>query len=279
MGHPRADRHCDGLPGGSSAIEDAGLTPDQIDTVIIASVSHHRPSPSLATYVAREIGATSAAALDINAACAGFCYATTLSESLIRSGASTHVVSIGVERLSDMINMKDRSTAFLFSDGAGAAVFGPSEEPAIAPTQWGSRADQVEVIEIEDWTQAASHPDVNYPLIAMEGRKVFKWALTEVAAKAKEAIAAAGITADDLAVFIPHQANDRIVDVIVRHLGLPDSVTVCHDIAGMGNTSAASIPIAMDRMRRRGDAHSGDLALIIGFGAGLVYAGQVVRLP
>ncbi|MEA5637513.1 MAG: beta-ketoacyl-ACP synthase III [Cutibacterium granulosum] len=261
------------------AIEDAGLTPDQIDTVIIASVSHHRPSPSLATDVAREIGATSAAALDINAACAGFCYATTLSESLIRSGASTHVVSIGVERLSDMINMKDRSTAFLFSDGAGAAVFGPSEEPAIAPTQWGSRADQVEVIEIEDWTQAASHPDVNYPLIAMEGRKVFKWALTEVAAKAKEAIAAAGITADDLDVFIPHQANDRIVDVIVRHLGLPDSVTVCHDIAGMGNTSAASIPIAMDRMRRRGDAHSGDLALIIGFGAGLVYAGQVVRLP
>lgn len=264
---------------GRQAIEDAGLEPARVDAVIIATVSHHRPSPSLATYVARAVGADRAAAFDVNAACAGFCYTTALADSLIRSGAAHHVLAIGVERLSDMTNMADRSTAFLFSDGAGAVVFGPSQEPAIGPAQWGSRADQVETIEIEDWTQVASHPDIDHPLIAMDGHKVFKWALSEVATKAKEAIAAAGITPDQLDVFIPHQANDRITEVIVRHLGLPESVTVCHDITDMGNTSAASIPIALDRMLRRGDAHSGDLALIIGFGAGLVYAGQVVVLP
>jgi 3-oxoacyl-[acyl-carrier-protein] synthase-3 len=178
-----------------------------------------------------------------------------------------------------MINIADRGTAFLFSDGAGAAVVGRSESVGVGPAVWGTASDQVETIEIEDWSQVAGHPEQNHPLIAMDGRAVYKWAMTTVTAKAAEAIEKAGITPADLDVFIPHQANDRITDALLRHLKLPESVTVCHDIADMGNTSAASIPIAIDRMLERGQAHSGDLALIIGFGAGLVYAGQVIVLP
>lgn len=261
------------------ALAKAGLEPSQVDAIVIATVSHHRPSPSLATYVAHDLGSIGAAAFDVNAACAGFCYCTSLADSMIRSGSATHVLVIGVEKLSEMTNIADRGTAFLFSDGAGAVLFGPSQTSAVGPAVWGSAADKVETIEIEDWTQVADHPRVSHPLIAMDGRNVFKWAMTSVVRKAGEAIAEAGITPADLDAFIPHQANDRITDAMLRHLKLPESVEVCHDIADMGNTSAASIPIAIDRMLERGQVHSGDLALIIGFGAGLVFAGQVVVLP
>lgn len=264
---------------GRRALAKLDLTDDQVDAVICATVSHHRPSPSLAAYVAHDLGAFSAAAFDVNAACAGFCYSLTLADSLIRSGAATRVLVIGVEKLSEMINLADRGTAFLFSDGAGAAVVGPSSTVGVGPAVWGTASDKVETIEIEDWTEVASHPELNHPLIAMDGRAVYKWAMTTVTAKASEAIARAGISPADLDVFIPHQANDRITDALVRHLKLPDSVTVCRDIADMGNTSAASIPIAIDRMLDRGEIHSGDLALIIGFGAGLVFAGQVIVIP
>lgn len=261
------------------ALDRAGATPEEVDGIIVATVSHHRPSPSLATYVAHDLGMGDAAAFDVNAACAGFCYATSLADSMVRTGTAEHVLVVGVEKLSEMTNLEDRSTAFLFSDGAGAALVGPSPTPGIGPVVWGSRSDQVEIIEVEDWTDVAAHPDVDHPLIGMQGRTVFKWAMSEVAGKARQTIEAAGLTPSDIDVFIPHQANDRITDVMLRHLKLPDSVAVCHDIAEMGNTSAASVPIAMDRMLERGQAHSGDLALIIGFGAGLVYAGQVVQLP
>lgn len=262
------------------ALDKAGLQASQIDAIVISTVSHHRPSPSLATYVAHDLGADTAAVLDIGAACAGFCYATNLADSMIRNGSATHVLVIGVEKLSEMLDIKDRSTAFLFGDGAGAAVFGPSQTVGVGPVVWGSASDKVETIEIEDWHEVAGkHPDVNDPFIAMDGRAVYKWAMTSVVHKAGEAIEKAGIAPADLDVFIPHQANDRITDAMLRHLKLPESVVVCHDIADMGNTSAASIPIAIDRMTERGQAHSGDLALIIGFGAGLVFGGQVVVLP
>ncbi|MDO4411796.1 beta-ketoacyl-ACP synthase III [Cutibacterium sp.] len=268
-----------GTEAARTALERAGLNTSQIDAIIVATVSHHHPSPSLATYIARELGLGNAAAFDLNGACAGFCYSVAVADSMIRTGSASYVLVIGVEKLSEMTNLDDRSTAFLFSDGAGAAVIGPSDEPGIGPVVWGSRSDKLNTIEIEDWSVASADRKKTHPLIHMEGRAVFKWAMTDVAKRAAEAVAQAGITPADLDVFIPHQANDRITEVICRHLKLPESVTVCHDIADMGNTSAASVPIAIDRMLRRGEAHSGDLALIIGFGAGLVYAGQVVRLP
>ena len=268
-----------GAGAARTALERSGLETSQIDAIIVATVSHHRPSPSLATYIARELGLGNAAAFDLNGACAGFCYSTALADSMIRTGSSNNVLVVGVEKLSEMTNLDDRSTAFLFSDGAGAAIIGASDEPGIGPVIWGSRSDQLKTIEIEDWASASADPKKVHPLIHMEGRAVFKWAMTDVAKRSAEAVAAAGITPETLDVFIPHQANDRITDVICRHLKLPESVTICHDIADMGNTSAASVPIAIDRMLQRGEAHSGDLALIIGFGAGLVYAGQVIRLP
>ncbi len=261
------------------ALAKIGMTPAEVDAVVCATVSHHRPSPSLATDVAHDLGADPAVAFDVNAACAGFCYSISLADSMIRSGTAGTVLVIGVEKLSEMTNLADRGTAFLFSDGAGAVVLGPSQTVGVGPAVWGTASDKVETIEIEDWTEVASHPQTGHPLIAMDGRAVFKWAMTSVAGKASEAIERAGITPADLDVFIPHQANDRITDAMLRHLKLPESVTVCHDIADMGNTSAASIPVAIDRMLERGEAHSGDLALIIGFGAGLVFAGQVVVLP
>ena len=245
-----------GTTAARTALERSGLEASQIDAIIVATVSHHRPSPSLAAYIARELGLGDAAAFDLNGACAGFCYSTALADSMIRTGSANYVLVIGVEKLSEMTNLDDRSTAFLFSDGAGAAIIGASDEPGIGPVVWGSRSDQLKTIELEDWPTASADPNKIHPLIRMEGRAVFKWAMTDVAKRAAEAIAEAGITPADLDVFIPHQANDRITDVVSRHLKLPESVTVCHDIADMGNTSAASVPIAIDRMLQRGQAHS-----------------------
>ncbi len=261
------------------AIENSGLEPSQIDGLIISTVSHFQQSPSLAVYVAHELGLSAGpAAIDISGACAGFCYAAGLAEGMVRAGSATHVLVIGVETLSRMVNMEDRGTAFLFSDGAGAAIIGPSDVPAMGPVVWGSDGSQALTIQIEDWTRRASS-EPGYPLISMDGRSVFRWATTFIAEKTKEAIEAAGLTPDQLDVFIPHQANNRITDSMLRHLKLPESVVVSRDIVHMGNSSAASVPLAMAALLESGEATSGQTALIIGFGAGLVYAGQVVVLP
>jgi len=260
------------------ALDRAGLSPSQIGTVICSTVSHFEQTPSLACYVAAELGMPGPAAFDISAACAGFCYGGAMAESLVRSGASEYVLVIGVETLTRLTDFTDRGTAFLFSDGAGAAVYGPSDEPSLGPVVWGSDPSQVEVISIDDWTTI--DPDSTpRPFIHMEGSKVFRWATTFIADKTLETLAAAGLGADQLDVFIPHQANNRITDSMLRHLKLPDSVVVSRDIHHMGNSSAASIPLAMETLLESGEATSGQTALIIGFGAGLVYAGQVVTLP
>ena len=217
-------------------------------------------------------------AFDISAACAGYCYGIGIAESLVRSGAATNVLVIGVETLSRMVNFEDRSTAFLFSDGAGATVIGPSDEPALGPIIWGSDGSQALTIQIEDWSKVTD-PKQRLPLISMDGRTVFRWATTYIADKTRQAIEAAGITTDDLNVFIPHQANNRITDSMLRHLKLPENVVVSRDIRHMGNSSAASIPLAMEALLESGEAATGQTALIIGFGAGLVFAGQVVVLP
>ena len=264
-----------------NAMEMAGVRPEQIGAIILSTVSHHHPSPSLADYLARELGCPNPAAFDISAACAGFCYGVGLADSLIRAGQAGNdglVLVVGVERLSDMININDRGTAFIFGDGAGAAVIGPSQTPGISPTVWGSKPENVETIEIENWLAGAGH-DTGYPFITMDGRTVFKWALAEVSGHAARTIELAGITPEELDIFLPHQANDRITDALVRHLHLPENVTVGRDIAEMGNTSASSIPITLDRMIREGRATSGQTALIIGYGAGLTYAGQVIVIP
>jgi 3-oxoacyl-[acyl-carrier-protein] synthase-3 len=218
--------------------------------------------------------------MDISAACAGFCYGIELGNSLIRTGSAEYVVVVGVEKLSDWVDPHDRSTAFLFADGAGAVVLGPSDEPAIGPVAWGSDGGQLDAITMtQSLIEYKNDGGEIFPALQMQGQQVFRWAVGEVAKVALQALEAAGVDADDLDAFIPHQANMRITDAMVRALKLPDHVPVARDIAYTGNTSAASIPLAMQSMLDTGEIPHGGTALLIGFGAGLVYAAQVVTLP
>ncbi|WP_028708719.1 beta-ketoacyl-ACP synthase III [Propionicicella superfundia] len=260
------------------AIANSGVAPADIDAVIVSTVSYFHQTPGLAPKLAFQLGAIGAAAYDISAACAGFCYAIAQAEALIRSGAATHVLVVGAETLSRLTDLSDRSTAFLFADGAGAVVIGPSDVNGISPVVWGSDGEAGPTIhQATDWEGAVR--DQTWPYIWMDGRQVFRWASGFVADAALDILEKSGLTPDDLDTFIPHQANNRITDAMLRHLKLPEHVKVARSIVNYGNNSAASIPIAMSEMLASGEAKSGDTALIIGFGAGLVYAGQVVTLP
>ncbi|MER6333612.1 ketoacyl-ACP synthase III [Streptomyces sp. NPDC014983] len=272
------------------AIADAGIDASQVGAVVVSTVSHFAQTPAIATAIADRLGTDKAAAFDISAGCAGFGYGLTLAKGMIVEGSAEYVIVIGVERLSDLTDLEDRATAFLFGDGAGAVVVGPSKEPAIGPTVWGSEGDKATVIkQTVSWDRfhvgdvnelpLDSEGNIKFPAITQEGQAVFRWAVFEMAKVAQQALDAAGISPDDLDVFIPHQANVRIIDSMVKTLKLPEHVTVARDIRTTGNTSAASIPLAMERLLATGEAKSGDTALVIGFGAGLVYAATVVTLP
>jgi 3-oxoacyl-[acyl-carrier-protein] synthase-3 len=262
------------------AVERAGLTGADVDAVLLATVSHPYQTPSAASLVAHRIGATPAAAMDLSAACAGFCYGISVASDMVRAGSARHVLVIGVEKLSDFTDPTDRSTAFIFADGAGAAVVGPSEQPGIGPTVWGSDGSNWDAIRSRaSWLQFRDDPDTGWPHLTMAGQSVFRWAVWQMSPVARKALDAAGVEAGELAAFIPHQANVRIIDAMAKQLRLPDTVRIARDIVDAGNTSAASIPLAMDRMLAEEPAASGGLALLIGFGAGLTYAAQVVELP
>ena len=270
------------LAAGGKAIAAAGISASDIDAVVVATVSHFMQTPAVATDIAHRIGAGKPAAFDISAGCAGFAYGLTLAKGMVTDGTAKYVLVIGVERLSDLTDLEDRATAFLFGDGAGAVIVGPSEVPAIGPTVWGSEGDKSETIkQTVSWEvyRETATEQVRFPAITQEGQAVFRWAVFEMAKVAQEALDAAGITADQLDAFIPHQANMRIIDSMIKALKLPEHVAVARDIETTGNTSAASIPLAMERLLATGEAKSGDTALVIGFGAGLVYAAAVVTLP
>ncbi|MGA8257042.1 MAG: beta-ketoacyl-ACP synthase III [Nocardioides sp.] len=259
------------------ALERAGLTAGDVDAVIVATVTHALQTPALAPIVANALGCPTPAAFDVAAACAGFCHGIALANDLVRCGSARHVLVIGVEKLTDFLDLEDRGTAFIFADGAGAAVVGPSDTPAIGPVVWGSDGEKFDLI-IADWNEVDDEAGA-FPPIRMQGAEVFRWASFAMAKVAHEAIDRAGITVDDLDCFVPHQANMRITDAMARAIKLPTKVRIARDIAEQGNTSAASVPLALARMYDDGDARSGDLALLIAFGAGLAYAAQVVVLP
>ena len=269
------------------AIAHAGIRPEQIGAVIMATVTHPYQTPAAAPELAHRLGITNPAAFDMSAACAGYCYGISLANDMVRAGTVDYVLVVGVEKLSDFTDKYDRGTAFIFGDGAGAAVVGVSDYPGIGPTLWGSLGDQRDVItQRESWTELRSGMEQNgreqalaWPAFVMQGQSVFRWAVYSMAPVAVEAVRAAGITPDDLDAFVPHQANMRITDAMIKALKLPEHVPVARDIAETGNTSAASIPLAMSRMLEEGEAPHGGLALQIGFGAGLVYAAQVVVMP
>jgi 3-oxoacyl-[acyl-carrier-protein] synthase-3 len=262
------------------AIDRAGIAPEQIDCVIVATVTHLLQTPAIATAIAYELGTDQAAAFDISAACAGFCHGLALADQMVRGGGARYVLVIGVERLSDLTDLADRGTAFIFADGAGAAIVGPSDTPGIGPVVWGSDGEQFDLIrQKEDWRDIIAMERPVLPYLTMQGNPVFRWASFTMAKVAHQALDKAGISADDLDVFVPHQANMRIIDAMARAMKLPERVAIARDIADQGNTSAASIPLALDRMIEEGQATSGDTALLIAFGAGLAYAAQVITVP
>jgi 3-oxoacyl-[acyl-carrier-protein] synthase-3 len=259
------------VEAGSKAIAASGISPTDVDTVIVANCTNTAPIPNAAAQVAELIGIKGAGGFDLNAACAGFCYALGVASDLVRAGSARRVLVIGSEKLTDIIDPTDRSTAIIFADAAGAAVVGPSDEAGIGPVAWGTAGDLVDMIGMTDQ---------NY--IFQEGQSVFRWATTKIAPIALRALELAGIEPKDIDVLIPHQANLRIIEAIAKKLrkeGAREDMIVADDIVYSGNTSSASIPMAMDHMRAAGRMHSGDVALLVGFGAGLSYAGQVVVCP
>ena len=258
------------------ALAVSGVRADQLGCVIVATSTYPEHTPASAPQIADRLGSTSAA-FDISAGCAGFCHGLNVASSLIRSGAETYVLVIGVEQLSRFMDPTDRGTAFIFADGAGAVVVGPAETAGIGPTAWGSDGSQAHVINQTPSCLGGGHAD--HPVVQMEGTAVFRWAPFAMAEVAHQALASAGVCLEDLDAFIPHQANLRITQTLTRNIKLPETVAVATDVVDAGNTSAASVPLAMEAMLRAGEAKAGDLALLIAFGAGLSYAGQVVTLP
>jgi 3-oxoacyl-[acyl-carrier-protein] synthase-3 len=259
------------VAAGGKALAASGLSAGDIDLVIVATCTPEVQIPNTAATVARRLGIAAPGAYDMNAACAGFCYALANANDAVRAGTAKNVLVIGAEKLSQWVDWTDRSTCIIFADGAGAAVVSPVSDPAeagIGPVVWGSAGDMADKIYI---------PDRN-GFIIQEGQAVFRWATTALYPVAKQACEAAGVAPTELAAFIPHQANLRIVEAIARRIGAPQA-RVADDIVTAGNTSSASIPLALSRMLGRGEIPSGAPVLLLGFGAGICYAGQVITVP
>jgi len=263
----------------NEAIKKAGIKPSEIEAVIFSTITHPYQTPSAAALLAELVGANPAPAFDISAACAGYCYGIAQADSLVRSGTAKYVLVVGGEKLTDFIDPTDRSISFLLGDGAGAAIVGPSDTPGISKSVWGSDGSKWEAVgmtgsllDFRDGTGA-------WPTLIQEGQTVFRWAVWEMVKVAKQALEVAGVRAEDLNAIVMHQANERIIDEMAKQLALPEHVVVAKDIKTSGNTSAASIPLAMHALLEEGQIKSGDLALQIGFGAGLAFGAQVVVVP
>jgi 3-oxoacyl-[acyl-carrier-protein] synthase-3 len=260
---------------GVRALKDSGVEPTDIDAVIVATCTMPDAIPNAAAQVAHRIGIPAPAAFDVNTACSGFSYGVAVAADLVRAGTTRNVLVIGAEKLSDWLDWDDRSTCIIFADGAGAAVVGvapDADSVGVGPVAWGSAGDQYETIRINPDTRA----------LHQEGQAVFRWATTQVAPVALRAIELAGLTPADIDVLVPHQANLRIVEAVAKRLrakGARADMRVADDIVHSGNTSSASIPLALDHMRTQGRLRSGETVVLVGFGAGLSYAAQVVVCP
>jgi 3-oxoacyl-[acyl-carrier-protein] synthase-3 len=263
----------------NEAISKAGIQPSEIGAVIFSTISHPYQTPSAATQLTELLGASPAPAFDISAACAGYCYGVAQADALVRSGVAKYVLVVGAEKLSDYIDPTDRSISFLLGDAAGACIVGPSDYPGISKTVWGSDGSHWSSVSMTSSLLDLRDGRSSWPTIRQDGQTVFRWAVWEMAKVAQQALDAAGVKAEDLTALVTHQANMRIIDEMVKQLKLPDTVAVARDIVNSGNTSAASVPLAMHQLLEDKVVQSGGLALQIGFGAGLAFAAQVVVLP
>jgi 3-oxoacyl-[acyl-carrier-protein] synthase-3 len=255
----------------AKALASSGLSAADIDLVVVATCSSVDRCPNVATRVANKLGISAPGAYDINTACSGFSYALGTVDHAMRAGAARNAIVIGSEKLSDVTDWTDRSTCIIFGDGAGAAVVTAVENPAeagVGPVVWGSAPEKGDSVRIEGWR----------PYIQQEGQAVFRWATTALAPIALQACEKAGVDPADIAAFVAHQANARIIDGLAKRLNLPNAL-VAKDIVESGNTSAASVPLALSKLVERREVPSGAPVLLFGFGGGLTYAGQVVRCP
>ncbi|MET8123648.1 beta-ketoacyl-ACP synthase III [Micromonospora sp. NPDC005189] len=256
---------------GGKALAMANVDPAEVDLVILASATKKDRIPGGAPEVASRIGITATGAFDLNAACAGFAYSIGIAANEIRTGSARNVLVVGAEQLSRFIDPEDPATYVIFGDGAGAAVVSPAEVDGISPTVWGSDGSRSNILGTK-W-------DANGREFAkMDGPLVYRWSTKNVPRVARKVCALAGIELSDIDWFVPHQANLRIVDQLAEILQIPDE-KVAKDIIDTGNTSAASVPLALSRLYESGRTTPGDRVMLLGFGAGLAYAGQIIRMP
>ncbi|MEV7561010.1 beta-ketoacyl-ACP synthase III [Streptomyces sp. NPDC048331] len=250
------------------ALANAGLTGADIDFVIVATCTALDRSPNTASRVAAAVGAKTPAAIDVNTACSGFPHAMALADQSIRTGSATKALVIGVEKLTDFADWTDRTTCVLVGDGAGAAVVVASEEPEISPVVWGSVPEMGRAVRIE----APSNT------FAQEGQSVYRWATTTLPEVALQVCERAGVKPEELGAVVLHQANLRIIEPLARKIGAVNAV-IAKDVVDSGNTSAASIPLALSKLVERGEIEKGSPVLLFAFGGGLSYAGQIINCP
>lgn len=262
------------------ALDAAGIAPDQIDLLICATLTPDTPIPAAAVWTQRKLD-IGCPAFDVNAACAGFSFALSTGAAFVESGAAETVVVVGAEVLSSVLDLSDRSTCVLFGDGAGAVVLRPSDAPGIIASVLGTDGTAAEILFIP--AGGSARPATSETVAARQhaikmpsGREVFKRAVTEMAAACRELLDKSGYTADDVDLLIPHQANARIMIAVAERLGI-DADRAVVDVEQIGNTSAASIPIALDRAWRAGRIGPDALVLLTSFGAGLAWGANLVR--
>lgn len=267
------------------AMAAAGVTAEEIQLIIVATVTPDMFFPSTACFVQKKIGASNAVCFDVSAACSGFLYALQVARHFINTGNRTTALVIGAEKLSSLVNWKDRNTCVLFGDGAGAVVIRRAEEGTDAPgrvlsTVMGSDGNLADLLKVPGGASfcpitpenVATRPNT----IHMEGRETFKHAVTRMLEASQQALEIAGLTAADVSLVIPHQANARIIGAIAERLGLP-SERVFMNLDKYGNTSAATIPVALDEANKAGRLNKGDVVLLVAFGGGFTWASSVVR--
>ncbi|MGW6012581.1 beta-ketoacyl-ACP synthase III [Streptomyces sp. NPDC055210] len=252
----------------AKALAAAGLTPEDIDLVLVATSTAVDRSPNMAARVAARLGIPSPAVMDLNVVCAGFTHALATADHAVRAGGATRVLVIGADKMSEVTDWTDRTTCVLVGDGAGAAVVEAAEESSIGPVLWGSVPEMGHAVRIEG-TPAR---------FAQEGQSVYRWATTKLPAIARKACERAGVTPEDLAAVVLHQANLRIIEPLAGKIGAVNAV-IARDVVESGNTSAASIPMALSKLVERGEISTGDRVLLFGFGGNLSYAGQVIHCP
>jgi 3-oxoacyl-[acyl-carrier-protein] synthase III len=268
------------LEASRQALATAGMTPEQIDVIVCASVTGDTPFPATAVWVQRKLS-LSCPAFDVNAACAGFSYGLATATAFVESGFADTVLLIGAEVFSRILNFADRQTCVLFGDGAGATVIAASDRPGIESTILGADGTAAEILIVpgggsREPATPATVRDQRHAIAMPNGREVFKRAVTEMAAACREVLEKNGHAPEDVDLLIPHQANARIMRAVAERLHIPAERAVI-DVAEVGNTSAASIPIALDRAYRAGRMKEGDLVVFTSFGAGLTWGATVMR--